>query len=174
MIEKIDITRALKELLRFNFPEIKSECKDIQDPIRPSFYIDVQKGKYNQVATVLEESKFSCHIVYFGADCTKLLKQKKNPNTELLKIDKKLANLLRAPIEVIIKDDFNDKKDPGILVEMEAENLDTESDTKDYFVSALFDINVIQEIPQSILDNHNSRFKDTHQSARNTNDAYMQ
>lgn len=173
MIEKIDIIRGLKELLRFNFPEIKNECKDIQDPPHPSFYVDIQKGKYNQVATVLEESKFSCHIVYFGANCTKLLKQKKNPNTELLKLEKKLVNLLRSPIEVIIKDDFNDKKEFGQLIEMEAENIDIESDTKDYIVSALFDINIIQEIPQPILDNHNSRFKDTHQTARNTNNTYM-
>ena len=173
MIEKIDIIRALKEILRFNFPEIKNECKDIQDPPRPSFYVDIQKGKYNQVATVLEESKFFCHIVYFGADCTKLLKQKKNPNTELLKLEKRLINLLRSPIEVIVKDDFNDKKEPGQLIEMEAEKIDIESDTKDYIVSALFDINIFQEIPQPVLDNHYSRFKDTHQTARNTNNSYM-
>ncbi len=115
MITTIKTFKALNDMLKLKFPDIKIQHEDIRTIInRPCFYINLLSNKSGKSADEFSENIDSYDIIYFATE-------KQEGFLELLKIKDQLNTVFKSPLAVddtFIKVDdveFSINKDDYVL-----------------------------------------------------------
>lgn len=154
MISIADIHRAIRETLEYRLPAIKVEKSDIENPPRPSIFINFVTDKDKQITTRMEKKSVSFDVIYFAE-----LNKERYEN--LLLMQDTLSNIFKCPVET--------EKD-GEFLSLDISNIEQNLNKPDGVLNTLIDFEINQEIDEDILDNHHSRFD----KAVNTNTELME
>lgn len=91
MITTQNIYKAIKQRLSVDFPEITNQVKDIKNPQRPCFYVELEESHDREVANDTIQTTCTFNVVYYSSDRTLL---------DLTNIEKRLRLSFRKPLKV--------------------------------------------------------------------------
>jgi len=130
MIDVTDAFRAIREMLKDNFPTLNLENADLKNPKRPSFYINLVNQIDNRQDSEFIRTIFSFDLIYFAESTYK-------GYADLMGKQSALSRIFLKPLTT---------KKYNKTIYLDVSQINFNPNTTDYVLNAVFNIEIIQLI----------------------------